>query len=73
MIDAKGRLLHRAITAVLEDEADQISYRLGIAMDRFDNYMNKLNNTTGMMYDKHGNAIMKYDNENPGTGYNSKG
>jgi hypothetical protein len=72
MIDARGRELYTEITTTMTEEEDHISLRLGLAMNRFDGYMNWLNKTTGMMYDKHGNAIMKYDDESPCLGYKPK-
>lgn len=59
MIDSRGRALHALIAILIELEEECISDPLSEAMDRFDKYMNHLNNTEGIIYNKNGEVMMK--------------
>lgn len=61
MIDTKGILLHETITQRIQDEEDQFSEPVSKAMNEFNEHMNKINNTTGMLYDKYGERLMSYE------------
>lgn len=59
MIDVVGRRMYAKIIEVMEEEADVISPPLSQAMDVFDEHMNRVNNTKGVMYDKNGGVLMR--------------
>jgi len=59
MIDERGRALHAIIAILIELEEERFSDPLSEAMKQFDTYMNKLNGTEGVLYDKHGEVLME--------------
>ena len=59
MIDKRGRALHAIIVILIELEEEGFSDPLSEAIERFDLYMNRLNETEGTLYDKEGKVLMK--------------
>jgi alanyl-tRNA synthetase len=59
MIDARGKALHANIAVLIELEEERFSDPLSEAMDLFNSYMNRLNGTKGVIYDKHGEVLME--------------
>ena len=59
MIDTEGRRLYNKITAVMVAEADEISPWLSLVMDEFNKYMNTLNKTKDVIYDKNGEVLIQ--------------
>ena len=63
MIDARGKALYALVTIQIELEEERFSDPLSEAMERFDMHMNMINNTTGWLYDKHGEVLMECQKE----------
>lgn len=59
MIDERGKALHRIVSFLIGLEEEQFSDPLSEAMERFDDYMNKLNGTESVLYDKYGDVLME--------------
>ena len=59
MIDKRGKALHTIINILIELEGEELSDALSEAMENFDRYMNRLNETEGYIYDKYGEVLMK--------------
>jgi len=59
MIDTRGRTLHAIIAILIEIEEERFSDPLSEAMENFDTYMNRINQTEGFLYDKDGNVLVE--------------
>jgi hypothetical protein len=59
MIDKRGKALYAIITFLIELEEERFSDPLSEAMDKFNNYMSRLNGTEGILYNKHGDVLME--------------
>jgi uncharacterized protein (UPF0212 family) len=61
MIDTKGILLHETITQRIQDEEDAFSEAVSKAMNEFNEHMNEINDTKGILYDRYGERLMPYE------------
>ena len=59
MIDARGKALYALVIIQIELEEERFSDPLSEAIDRFNLYMDRLNATTGYLYDRCGNVLME--------------